>query len=508
MNAWSRVNQRLIDQRGEALPPTWCPRAPDGEGAPLASSGVMRTDPGRHVASALCAAIAGAQEVVVAASFLLADEEIQRALGQAAKKGVRVYLVLATETRLEKDLPEDSEFEQRALADHKRMLGSLAGWALVRSAPTFHAKVVLVDPALGGRGFLLTANLTLEALTRNEELAVELTSAESRIVFEHLRWAMWEAAEHEILEPGRLSAVSGPLKQVPRSGPRSGIVATLGEPGAIRAAALDLARAARRAITVASFGWDADHEVVQALCARAREGLPVTVLARIRPASMPALLALAQAGARVLGYRWLHAKAIAIDEGAALVMSANLQRHGLDSGFELGVVLQDARAAALRDILRGWTASAPYELRLAPLLGEVMGAAEVWLDRKLVPYVITTSAPVGADSVIAASADRLESEPRAPRRKGELPRPAHTLALTWTVEAPRLAPGAKEIKGTLEKSAAPGDPRVFRERDGRIVIAVRTLDDLPRARELATQLEAATIVVRESGDERAGAATR
>lgn len=510
MNAWSRVNQGLIDQRREALPPTWCPRAPGGEGAPLASCGVMRTDPTRHVASALCAAIAAAHEVIVVASFLLADEEIQAALVQAAKKGVRVYLVLATETRLEKDLAEDSEFEQRALADHKRMLGSLAGWALVRSAPTFHAKVVLVDPALGGRGFLLTANLTLDALRRNEELAIELTSAESRVVFEHLRWAMWEAAEHEILEPGRLSAVAGPLKQVPRSEPRNGVVATLGEPGSgsIRATALDLVGAARRAITVASFGWDADHEVVQALCARAREGLEVTVLARIRPASMPALLALAQAGARVLGYRWLHAKAIAIDEGAALVMSANLQRHGLDSGFELGVVLQDARAAALRDILRGWARAAPHELRLAPLLGEITGAAEVWFDRKLVPYVITPSAPVGADSVIAASADRLESEPRAPRRRAELPRPAHTLALTWTVEAPRLGPGAKEIKGTLESSATPGDPRVFRERDGRIVIAVRTLDDLPRARELATQLKGATIVVRESGDERAGAAAR
>lgn len=499
MSAWSRVNQRLIDQRGEALPPTWCPRAPNGDGAPVAVSGVMRADASRQAASAVCAAIGDAHEVVVAASFLLADEEIQKALLQAAMRGVRVYLLLATETRLEKDPPEDSEFEQRALADHKRMLGSLAGWALIRSAPSFHAKVVLVDPALGGRGFLLTANLTQEALTRNEELVVELTSAESQVVFEHLRWAMWESADHELLEPGRLSTTSGPLKQVSRPGPRDGIVATLGEPGSIRATALDLVRAAQHTITVASFGWDADHEVVQALCARAKEGLHVTILARLRPASMPALLALAQAGARVFGYRWLHAKAIAIDEGAALVMSANLQRHGLDSSFELGVVLQDGRAAALREILRGWAATAPWELRVNATLGEVTGEAKVWFERKLDPYVVTPSLSVDGDVVIAASADHLESEPPAPRRKVELPRPAHMLDLTWTVEAPRLAPSAKEIKGALDKSATPGDPRVFRESNGRLVIAVRTADDLPRAKELAKQVKAAAIVVRESG---------
>jgi cardiolipin synthase len=276
-------------------------------------------------------------------------------------------------------------------------------------------------------------------------------------------------------------------------------VATLGEPGSIRATALDLVRAAQHTITVASFGWDADHEIVQALCARAKEGLHVTVLARVRPASMPALLALAQAGARVFGYRWLHAKAIATDEGAGLVTSANLQRHGLDGGFELGVVLQDARAAALREILRGWAATAPCELRLTALLGEVTGDAHVWFERKLVPFVITPSASVVGDNVIAASADHLESEPPAPRHKVELPRPAHTLELTWTVEAPRLAPSSKEIKGTLEKSATPGDPRVFRESNGRIVIAVRTTDEVPRAREIAKQIKAAAIVVRESG---------
>ena len=59
---------------------------------------------------------------------------------------------------------------------HQDMLNRLGGFALFRSAPHFHAKFVLSDPGKrDGAGLLLTANLTKEALERNQELAVELT---------------------------------------------------------------------------------------------------------------------------------------------------------------------------------------------------------------------------------------------------------------------------------------------------------------------------------------------
>ncbi|MBI4702785.1 MAG: hypothetical protein HY744_16825 [Deltaproteobacteria bacterium] len=465
MSSWTKTNRATVDQRGEVLPSTWCPRAADGEAAPVAVNGAMRADSDRHLARTLCGAIDVATEMVVAASFLLADHDVEQALLRAARRRVRVYLLLATEARLEKEPREDSEFDQRALAEHEQMLGALAGWALIRSAPSFHAKVVLVDPAQGGRGFLLTANLTREALSRNEELAVELTTAESQVAFENLRWAMWEAAEHEMIEPGRLPVAPMPLKQVERPAARSDVVATLGQPGAIRTKAIALVRAAQRAITVVSFGWDADHEVVQAICARAREGVSVTVLARVRRAAMPALLALAKAGARVLGYPWLHAKAIAIDEGAVLVMSANLERRGLDDGFEVGVALDGPRAAGLREILRGWIAQARFELRLTPTLGEVTGEAQVWVDKKLVAFAVAPQAAVTLDNVIAASADDLES--RAPRAAGKygLPHPAHELEIAWDVDAPRLASKSRPLEAW--RSDLPARSRALARSPGR-----------------------------------------
>ena len=497
MSTWSKPIQRTIDQRGEVLPPTWCPRTSDAVEAPIATNGVMRPDRTRCLVQALVRAIDGTQEMVVAATFLLADEDVEQALLRAAQRGVRVYLLLATETRLEKEPRDDSEFEQRALAEHKRMLETLAGWALIRSAPSFHAKVVLVDPARGGGAFMLTANVTHEALCRNEEIAVELTPSESQVVFEHLRWAMWEASEHELLEPGRLAAAPPALKRIAKPSARGGIVATSNEPGSLRATALEIVRAAERAIIVASYGWDAEHELIKALCARAKEGVAVTVLARVRPAAMPALLALAESGAQVVGYRYLHAKAIAIDEGTALVMSANLERHGLDDGFELGVVLEGARAAGLRDILRGWTARAPFELRRATTLGQVVGEAQVWVNGKLVPYTVASSAPIALGSVVPRSADELHAERPPVARRFGLPQPAHELDASWVVDAPRLAPKSKIVERKAGKGARPDDPPLFREANGRIVVAVRSTDEVARAREIAKQVRAAAIVVRE-----------
>lgn len=347
--------------RGDAAP-TWCPRRVEAAAPPPPADGVWCSDRERRLARALVAAIDRASEMVVVSTFLLADDPIVQALLRAATRGVRVYLLLASEARLDRDARTGSTFERELLDEHRKMLGELAGWALVRTAPSFHAKALLVDPASDGPGFLLTANLTSEALERNEELAIALEPAERRAVLEHLAFAMWQLADHELLEPGRLAVAARPERAHARPPARDGVVATLDAPGSLRAKLLEQVNAAKRTITVASFGWDAQHDVVRALCARAREGVRVTVLARVRPTTMPALSALLDAGARVLGHDWLHAKAMAIDEGEVLVSSANLERSGLDEGFELGVVLDGPRAAAVRALLRRWETRAPFEL--------------------------------------------------------------------------------------------------------------------------------------------------
>ena len=272
--------------------------------------------------------------------------------------------MLASEARLDRE-PGDGEFEQRVLAEHKDMLSRLGGCVLIRSAPHFHAKLVLVDPDANPVGMLLTANLTREALRRNEELAVVLRPEEVKEAAELLRWAMWEGAEHELVDPGNFRSVK-PLGAVDHPAPLPQVLATTSSATQLREEAVDLIDSASRELIVASFGWAADHPVVERLCARARQGLSLTVLARTRPRAMPALVALAEAGARVLGFKWLHAKALWADSDRALVMSANLEKHGLDDGFELGLRLEGKRAEELRTRLERWSSQAAWELRPAP----------------------------------------------------------------------------------------------------------------------------------------------
>ena len=96
-------------------------------------------------------------------SFLLADKGVEDALLATAKRGVRVYVLLASEARLGKEESE-GEFDKKVLELHKQMLTRLGGHVLFRSAPHFHAKVVVVDPEKSPAGILLTAVASARAL--------------------------------------------------------------------------------------------------------------------------------------------------------------------------------------------------------------------------------------------------------------------------------------------------------------------------------------------------------
>ncbi len=524
MDTWTKQYTRVIDQRSFRLPPTWISRKRESASGPEHGGTVHISGQGGELRRRVTDLLASARKKVVVSSFLLADREVEDAIMEAAKNGVRVYVMLASEARLGSE-PRGGEFHQEVLAQHKSMLNRLGGYVLIRSASHFHAKMILVDPEERPAGLLLTANLTREALERNEELAVELTPAEVKEAAVIVRWALWESAEHEFVEPPNFRAVK-PLGRVDHPAPSPHIRATTSSVTQLREEAIDLIDSASRELAVASFGWDAGHPVVERLGARARQGFSVTVLARVRPQVMPALVALAEAGARVLGFKWLHAKALWADSGRALVMSANLEKRGLDEGFELGLRLEDERAEELRMRLEGWSSQAAWELRTAPALGEVAGDVRVWHENQLHERDVKPRLPVDLDAVTAASAlDLRAPAPDLPPGNG-LPQPghaAHELECRWLVRAPELHPKAKEVMrpaaggpGTRKRSSAsesrakaasraavgrkakptPYEPPVFKQPDGKLVVAVRSPEEIPDARRVAEEVGGAAVVVR------------
>lgn len=494
-NPWVRTHTEVLDQRALPMPAAWqgtrtqrLPTAEIGHSIHVSGNqGALRAE--------LIALLDRAVDMAVICSFLIADPVFEAALKATAERGVRVYVMVASEARLGRE-PAQGEFDQKTHAHHKAMLKALGKSVLFRTAAHFHAKVVLIDPYTRPAGILLTANLTEGALTRNEELAVRLNPTQAAGIAGYLRWAMWQTAEHELLDGHDFKAAK-PVQGVQHPAPPAGIRATTAEHKGIAHHLLQALSNASSHIIVSSFGWDLQHPVVELLCQRAREGLKVTVLARVRPSSMPALLALAESGAQVHGFKWLHAKALWTDAGDAMVMSANLEPHGLDDSFELGALLDAHQAEELKQRLQHWQAVAPWRLLPAPLLGDLSGEVQLWRNGRLDPAQILAAAEVNLGEVVAESAHRLE----APRPKISQPSqsndPAHQLTCNWTVTAPcsnpKASPHLRPAQG--KEKPRPYAPNVLREPGGRLTVAISQPGELASAVQLLGEIGAAAVVI-------------
>ena len=308
----------------------------------------------------------GAKEMAVLSSFLIADDRIEDAIMDASERGVRCYVMLAAENRLRQRI--DTDFDQRAYDRHVKMLRRLSGVAMIRTSEDSHAKIILADPSgENPAGMLLTANLAREGLERNPELFVDLEKEEVREAFGILRHVFWEQAQHELVPDGdsdhRLADCK-PSGEVPPA--KSSAILQGGSNPQLVTEILGILRSRPKSVTVCSFGWDKGHLVTDELCNLARGGSDVTILARHgRQAGEAALAKMAGAGARVLGIRYLHAKAV-VTGSDVVVMSANIERRGLDAGFELGIRLDGGRADAVRNEVRRWAESSQYRLVVGP----------------------------------------------------------------------------------------------------------------------------------------------
>ena len=486
------------------LPPSWVRRNPTKDDSEdTTSARLWRVGPRGVFLGQLVEAIERASEVILVASFLLADQRLCDALLAASERKVRVYVLTASENRLREPNDGEDSFDARMVAEHKRLLDSMAGKLLLRSASHFHAKFLLVDPHRpSARGWLSTANFN-KALTTSVELGLALDEAAIEQVAEWFMWAFWTEAEHELEGPNRLAAVRKPPAS-PSEPTRASVFATTKRHQQIRSKMLEIIAAARREIWVASYGLAVDHEVVRALIERAKAGVKVTVLTRPRPAVAQAVQALAAAGAHVLAHDKLHAKAIWSDAGS-LVTTANLERHGLDEGFELAVRVSGSIEAALRQTLEDWSRAFPwaFEPSALPRVGEIIAVDKGLRD---VQKVKQTQEVV----LKAVEVDDVRELDRAPEPELVPPQGqvlAAELHYMWTVKAAQLPRGAKPVLETVESTVAGKkgepkrvetkrayDPPVY-ELAGQRYVAIQSLDQLGPAQALARQFRARIVVV-------------
>lgn len=499
--------EKMINLTDEPLGAGWLRRSPTlGESLEEVGHSVWRTGSKLCFRDALVAGLNSASDIALISSFLLADDRLAEAILAAANRGVRVYVLTASEQRIGKIIREEDEFEQRMADQHKTLLNSLAGKALLRSAEHIHAKFLVVDPHLENeaRAWLSTANFN-KALESSVELGVRLNAQGARALADCFNWAFWCEAERELRE-GRLMAIKPGFPASPLRPSDGAIFATLKDGTALREQLLVMIHQAHSEILVASYGIEANHIVVQALIAAAKRGVRVTVVTRPRPAVADGVLALALAGIAIFGHDKLHAKAVVVD-GQAMVMSANLESHGLDSGFEVGVMLPSDQAKDIESTLREWMGTFPWVYRHDAMRGEHLGdfcpAKQGLRDVERVTELHEQRAPeMTADDVF-----RLDATPEPVLKPAIAPKvlPQY-IKFTWAVQPPHLPKGAKERYQQIEreekvkggkvkkiKSQVAYDPPVF-DYQGRGFIVLKDLDKADSVQQAAKRHNAKVVL--------------
>lgn len=488
------------------LPPVWVRQQPTQPDSPeQMGASLLRVGPDHTLRRALATSIDHAREVVLLASFLLSDELLADAMLRAADRGVRVYVLTASETRLATIVREDDGFEARMVDEHKKLLDRLAGPVLLRSAEHFHAKLLVTDPMSDPAGWICTANFN-KALQESVELGVRLSASDAWGLAAWFAWVFWTEAERELAGKGRLAKVADPPGR-PRRPDTGKIVVTAQDDTSLRDSVLSLLRSAQRRLLVATYGLDLDHEAVQLIAERARAGVPVVVLTRPRPAVAATVQVLVDAGATVMAHDKLHAKAIVADD-QGMVMTANLQAHGLDRGFEVGVRLDAEGVRALSQTLESWERDFPWRFAASmprtAHLGEVCLASEgLRTGRRTVEAEHVASLPplTAPDAIDLAGAP--DPELRPPRESDKF---YQQVRYEWEVQPPRLPKKASEVRreevrtetgddGTTKevRVKVPYDPPVFAD-GGRTLVLMESLDRAEAARLLAEELGARVVI--------------
>lgn len=309
-----------------------------------------------------------AKEIVCISTFLIQKSGLTDALLRAAERDVRIYLLTAQKEDLIKASDELDDWETKIIKEHKDILDSFAGNVLVRTAPHFHAKFILVDPqSHSPQGLVMTCNATVDAMGgKNMEIGATLTPSEITSHFSQFIRGFWKEANHELLKKGELAAV----KDVDFKMNLGEIThpATCSDEYSLKDAIVKIIDNAHKKLVITGWSFDKDHEVVRALLGALQRGVKVNIYTKPNYRNTEALIDLLKNGAEIVGHERYHAKLILSDGTNGLVTTSNYTKKGLDEGFEVSVTLGANDIRLVQDVIDYWDEKCDWMLASEVLL--------------------------------------------------------------------------------------------------------------------------------------------
>ncbi|MBK6575950.1 MAG: phospholipase D family protein [Sandaracinaceae bacterium] len=352
-----------------------------------------------HIRNALIEQISEAKHKVLFCSFLFADDEVVRALCDAAERllgGVYVLTALGKHLRaevLELDADVDAntaKLQDRAKRheDHLQRLAHAGVW--LRSAEDCHAKFCVVDDEIA---VVTSANATQEAYESNPEDGLVLGEPRAAREYGRLFAHVWQYLSTLESTPGaRLDVHSLGAPRVPSWRALEGVghvrpVTTLRRhETSLLGAAIEVIDRANDHLSIATYSFMGmeGHPIGAALGRAIARNVRVDLLVQPRNhveaqrVSLAWLVGLAPDRVHLHGHRRTHTKSIVADGEVVLRGTGNLEsKHGWDNGIEVGVIVEDAGVASA---VAAWTGDvmrrATHAALLAPSARELVEAGQ------------------------------------------------------------------------------------------------------------------------------------
>lgn len=327
-------------------------------------------------------ALKEAKQTIFLCSFILSDQLIIEELLKAVERNVRVYLLFSTEAQLSKELEQDlSEFNKQALNFHKGMLDKFVGKALARTSDHLHAKFLLIDTnTTQTKGFLSTANFTEDALSRNQELGIVLSDEAINECFRFFRRGFWLESKQELIRKGRWDPIK---KEQFRKELNNQLIRTTEKQRTdIKEEIRGLIKQSKGLIIISSYGFSKEHEISQLLQEQSKNR-EIIILTRPRDRNSSFQEFITNQNVKIYAYKFLHSKFVLIPkEKKGFIMTANFEERGLDSGYELGLKLNESMVKELLSISTEWITKARYNWRKSENLSRITEGKKVILEKR------------------------------------------------------------------------------------------------------------------------------
>ena len=299
--------------------------------------------------------IKGAKEFICISSFLFENNtELCKELYNVSKKGIRIYLLLASQVLLDKI--KDNIEDHENIKSHIKFLDEAGqGYMFIRSGEV-HSKFILIDPkSEHSKGILLTANITKRALENNNEIGIELDSNQVKELYKQFLYGFYRENTTEYrYNKTTKSAKLEPINPVSIHLEKGTDIIWTTNQSKLIAESINkfLETLETEEILISCWNLVLDNKISKQILQKINN--KSKILLPRRPKNYDVISQFLEKGAKIRCNSLQHAKFIMTND-IALIFSANLESQGLEKGFESGIIIRDKKEIeSVKKIFNHW----------------------------------------------------------------------------------------------------------------------------------------------------------